>query len=513
MSAAEPHDHTPYDIDVEQALLGSILQDNRALECITGHLKPGAFYDPLHGRIFDITVKLIERGAGAVTPLTLHAIMKSDPGVIETGGQDYFDALRAAAPAIPNIKSYADILTDLAVRRRLVEIAEIARTPPNEMTVLQLVEDAQTIISELSESIRLRDSSPSEPYCLSLTDWLERPAQHPDHLLAEMLSTTSRMMLVAPTGLGKTNFSMAMGLGVASGNGFLHWPGRRSARVLFIDGEMSRRLMKSRLVDAARRHGSTPDSFFALCRDDVSDMPPLNTAAGQAFVDAKIKEIGGVDLIIFDSVMCLMTGDMKDEVSWQEALPWIRRLTQRQIGQVWVHHTGIEKSRSYGSSTREWQLDTVLLLEPTERQDTDIAFTLRFNKARERAPHNRADFEPLVVMLADDAWTVESAAPSTVRSVGLTPTEKGWLADIIDLFASTDGPKTGVPVSGFSARPILTRDQVRDGLKSKGRFTLKPDGALTGADRQKLSAALNNLKDKGKVGMTKDHVWLQLERQ
>jgi nucleoside-diphosphate-sugar epimerase len=43
---------------------------------------------------------------------------------METGGQAYFDALRAAAPAIPNVKDYADILADLAVRRSLIRIGE-----------------------------------------------------------------------------------------------------------------------------------------------------------------------------------------------------------------------------------------------------------------------------------------------------------------------------------------------------------------------------------------------------
>ena len=38
-------------------------------------------------------------------------------------------------------------------------------------------------------------------------------------------------------------------------------------------------------------------------------------------------------------------------------------------------------------------------------------------------------------------------------------------------------------------------------------------GALTGADRQKMSVALNNLKDKGKIGVTDRYVWLLEERQ
>jgi len=100
----EAYRHVPYDIDVEQALLGAILADNRAMERASALLKAEHFYDPLHGRIFETMSQVIERGGVVVTPLTLHATMKADPGVIETGGQAYFDALQAAAPAIPNIR-------------------------------------------------------------------------------------------------------------------------------------------------------------------------------------------------------------------------------------------------------------------------------------------------------------------------------------------------------------------------------------------------------------------------
>ncbi len=107
----EAYRHVPYDIDVEQALLGAILADNRAMERVSALVKSEHFYDPLHGRIYETMSQMIERGGVVVTPLTLHATMKSDPGVIETGGQAYFDALRAAAPAIPNVRDYADILS------------------------------------------------------------------------------------------------------------------------------------------------------------------------------------------------------------------------------------------------------------------------------------------------------------------------------------------------------------------------------------------------------------------
>src|SRR6201985_2527988 len=152
----EAYRHVPYDIEVEQALLGSILADNRAMERASAITKAEHFYDPLHGRIFETMTQMIERGGVVVTPLTLHATMKADPGVIETGGQAYFDALRAAAPAIPNVKDYADILNDLAIRRSLIRIGEdivnTAYDAPTEKTSREQIAEAEKALYAVAET-------------------------------------------------------------------------------------------------------------------------------------------------------------------------------------------------------------------------------------------------------------------------------------------------------------------------------------------------------------------------
>ncbi len=152
----EAYRHVPYDIDVEQALLGSILQDNRALERVSGNLKAEDFYDPLHGRIYDTLVGMIERGGAVATPLTLHATMKADPGVIEVGGQAYFDALKTAAPAIPNVRDYANILKDLGVRRSLIRIGEdivnTAYEAPIDKNSKAQIEEAEKALYAVSET-------------------------------------------------------------------------------------------------------------------------------------------------------------------------------------------------------------------------------------------------------------------------------------------------------------------------------------------------------------------------
>jgi hypothetical protein len=249
---------------------------------------------------------------------------------------------------------------------------------------------------------------------LTLADWAERDLPPPDYICGNWLTTTSRAMIVAPTGLGKTMFALGLGMAIAGGRDFLRWHGVRPTRVLFIDGEMSNRLLKQRLADETARLGFSPNSFFALSREDCVGLKPLNTGPGQQFIESVIKSCDGVDLIVFDNIMSLIAGDQKDEEGWRQTLPWVLSLTRRSVGQIWVHHTGHDESRSYGTKTREWQMDTVLFLESVKRVDTDVSFQISFSKARERTPRTRDEFKKMRVALLDDRWAI--VAGGSIRS-------------------------------------------------------------------------------------------------
>jgi hypothetical protein len=242
---------------------------------------------------------------------------------------------------------------------------------------------------------------------LTLADWRDRDLPEPDFIMGHWLTTTSRVLLTAATGLGKTNFGLALGMRIAAGADFLHWRAHRPARVLYIDGEMSRRLLRQRVLDEAQRIGTSPETFFALSHEDIPNFKPLNTIEGQAWMNALIEKVGGVDLVIPDNIMSLTVGDMKDPEPWQQTIPWALSLTKRQIGQIWIHHTGHDESRSYGDKTREWQMDTVAHLDAVKRDDTDVSFSMAFKKARERAPATRFDFQDVKIALVNDHWENE----------------------------------------------------------------------------------------------------------
>jgi len=154
----EAYRHVPYDIEVEQALLGAILVDNRAIERVSSILKTEDFYDPLHQRLYEVMLTSTERGGMVLTPLTLHAAMKADPGLMEVGGHAYLAGLVQAAPAMPNVRDYANILHDLGVRRVLIGIGEdivnTAYEAPHDKPPKAQIEEAEKALYRVSESAK-----------------------------------------------------------------------------------------------------------------------------------------------------------------------------------------------------------------------------------------------------------------------------------------------------------------------------------------------------------------------
>jgi hypothetical protein len=284
--------------------------------------------------------------------------------------------------------------------------------------------------------LRLVDRQEKPRAALSVEEWIARDIPEPAFCLGSWLTTTTRALLYAPTGIGKSMLALAIAFAISGGNSLLHWPGRRELRVLYIDGEMAQRLLKRRITEEAKRSNSKPSGLYVLNTGDIEDFRPLDDARGRLAIDNEITRIGGADLVIFDNIMALLGGDMKDEESWRKTLDWQKSLTRRHIGQIWIHHTGHDESKSYGTKTREWQMDTVIALEAVEHPEADISFQLTFKKARERTPETRTDFVDVRVALVNNRWVFETITESSSRQP--SPLGAQFFKALVNVIASDD---------------------------------------------------------------------------
>ncbi len=109
----------PQNLEAEQALLGALLTNARALEKVNDFLKPQHFALAVHGKIFEAIQTLNEHGRIADV-ITLKEYMKDDPSLKELGGDSYLMTLATASTSLINAADYGKQIFDRYLRRELI---------------------------------------------------------------------------------------------------------------------------------------------------------------------------------------------------------------------------------------------------------------------------------------------------------------------------------------------------------------------------------------------------------
>ncbi|WP_138465462.1 replicative DNA helicase [Poseidonocella sp. HB161398] len=120
-SADEVSDALPHSIEAEQQLLGAVLTNDRVFDRVASILKADHFYDPVHGRIFEVAASRFAKNA-LVSPVTLGAFLEDDPGLGELGGPAYLARLAGAAISTFAAADYAQLIHDMYMRRQLMQL-------------------------------------------------------------------------------------------------------------------------------------------------------------------------------------------------------------------------------------------------------------------------------------------------------------------------------------------------------------------------------------------------------
>jgi replicative DNA helicase len=146
----------PHDEEAERAALGAMLFDAEAVEAASQYLRPGDFYTPANGKIFEAILRLQDL---KVKPdiLTVTGELRQAGKLDEAGGPDYVASLTSVIPTSANIEYYSKIIQDYSLRRALLRAAsEISSGSFDESQEARLVlEEVQQKIFELSDSRHL----------------------------------------------------------------------------------------------------------------------------------------------------------------------------------------------------------------------------------------------------------------------------------------------------------------------------------------------------------------------
>ncbi|HYD37259.1 MAG TPA: replicative DNA helicase [Allosphingosinicella sp.] len=111
----------PRNVEAEAALLGALMIDNRLAEDIQLKLRADHFHEPLHARIYEQILKLVDRNMIA-SPVTLRPLFEADEEMKELGGPAYLAQLTGSGAAVIGARDFAEQIYELALLRALIGV-------------------------------------------------------------------------------------------------------------------------------------------------------------------------------------------------------------------------------------------------------------------------------------------------------------------------------------------------------------------------------------------------------
>ena len=347
--------HLPRNIEAEAAFLGAILIDNRVVEDLPVHLVPEHFHEPLHGRIFQQTMALIERNSIA-TPVTLKPYFEADEAMKAVGGPGYLAQLTGSGAGLIGARDFAKQIFDLALLRELVGVGrglvESALDTSERVDPQAQIEEAETALYRVAGGeAELGSVKSFGAATKAALDVAERALNSGGHLsgvttgLASMnakiggLHNSDLLILAGRPGMGKT--SLATNIAFSAAERFrrdeddgIPVEKNMGAKVAFFSLEMSADQLATRVLaeqsgisgEALRMGKISKDDFQALSRASqalqtlplfIDDTPAL-TIAGLRTRARRLQRRHGIGLVIVDYLQLLAGSNRSSENRVQE---------------------------------------------------------------------------------------------------------------------------------------------------------------------------------------------------
>ena len=154
----------PSNVEAEAAFLGAALIDNRVIEELVSPLHPDHFFEPIHARIFERILQLLDRKA-VVTPVTLRPYFEADEALKELGGVAYLARLTADGQGLLAPRELAQQIYDLALLRELVSVGRnlvnSALDTSESVEPMEQIADAEAALYKVAEGASVGNEAQS----------------------------------------------------------------------------------------------------------------------------------------------------------------------------------------------------------------------------------------------------------------------------------------------------------------------------------------------------------------
>ena len=327
----------PQAVEVEQAVLGAMMLEQRAIVRAIEILDESCFYHAPHSRIFTAMIDLFEQGT-PVDQLTLTEELKRRGQLDDVGGVVYLAKLGAEVATTANIDFHARIVLEKALSRKLIETASgvIERAYAADEDVQTLIDKAEQQLFSLSENQIGDGFEPLEKVMGETFEHLERVHARAGTVLGvdtgfadlnDQMSGFQKgdlVILAARPSVGKTALALTLarhaaveaGVGVAIFS--LEMSKMQLAqRLLSAETKVDlHKLRTGRLRDEDWMHLTRNIDRLAQAPIHIDDTPGISVLEARAKARRLQREYG-VGLVVIDYLQ-LMSGHMRTQSREQE---------------------------------------------------------------------------------------------------------------------------------------------------------------------------------------------------
>ena len=334
----------PHSVEAEQSVIGSMLMDRDAIIAASEIVVADDFYQRQYGIMFDTMVELFNEGK-PVDLVTLQDRLKEKDVPPEVCSLDFVRDILATVPTSANVRSYATIVHEKAVLRRLIKInEEIANNCYSGKDSLEVIlADTEKQIFNLLESRASGDFVPIRQVALNVLDKIEQATRSKSTVTGlptgfidldyrmSGLQPSDLIMIAARPSMGKTAFVLNITDYIAV---------RRQKTCLIFSLEMSKEQLVNRMlsmesnVDSQKlRTGTLTDADWDAVVEGIgtigSSKLVIDDTPGISIMELrskcrKVKLEHGLDLVMIDYLQ-LMSGSGKNGDNRQQEISEISR--------------------------------------------------------------------------------------------------------------------------------------------------------------------------------------------
>ena len=243
----------PQAIDLEEAVLGAMLIDEKGVNEIIELLSPEVFYKKSHQLIYE-SIERLFRESEPIDLLTVSADLKKNKNFESSGGDFYLISLSQKVSSSAHIEFHSRIILQKYIQRKLITISsEIIQKSYNESTdVMDLLDEAESKLYDVAQGNIKTSTESAQNLVIRAKTRIEEIAKQEGlsgvstgfeklDALTSGWQPSDLVIIAARPGMGKTALALSMARNISV---------KQNIPVAFFSLEMSSVQLITRLISS-----------------------------------------------------------------------------------------------------------------------------------------------------------------------------------------------------------------------------------------------------------------------